>query len=133
MALNMKAIEQRLAAKRSELEQSLTDLTEAHPTPVDPNEASQGPQDFEETAVDFLETQQEQSIQVNQQSLLTEVQRAQQRIKDGTYGTCQRCGKPIPEKRLEAIPWAAYDIECQTIIEQENLSHEDAYDNSETI
>ena len=35
----------------------------------------------------------------------------------GTYGTCERCKKPIPDARLEAKPWAIYDIECEEIIE----------------
>ncbi len=96
-------------------------MTEAHPQPVDPLEASEGPQDFEEVAVDFLETQQEQSILVNEQALLTEVQRALERIDQGTYGLCLNCGQPIPEKRLEAIPWAAYDVKCQAQLEQKNL------------
>ncbi|TMD59031.1 MAG: TraR/DksA family transcriptional regulator [Chloroflexi bacterium] len=90
-------------------------------TPVDPIEASEGPQDFEEVAVDFLETQQEQSLLVNEQALLTEVQSALERIDQGTYGQCLNCGQPIPEKRLEAIPWARYDVKCQAKLEQENL------------
>src|SRR5438477_435117 len=35
------------------------------------------------------------------------------RIQDGTYGTCTNCGKPIPEERLEARPWATLCIGCQ--------------------
>lgn len=33
-------------------------------------------------------------------------------IKEGTYGICKRCGKPIAEKRLEAIPYVALCIDC---------------------
>jgi DnaK suppressor protein len=40
------------------------------------------------------------------------------RLDDGTYGTCVRCGKPIPEGRLEALPWAAHCIDCQTAIDR---------------
>ncbi len=40
------------------------------------------------------------------------------RLGDGTYGTCVRCGKPIPEGRLEALPWAAHCIDCQTAIDR---------------
>jgi RNA polymerase-binding transcription factor DksA len=35
------------------------------------------------------------------------------RLDSGTYGRCQACGKPIAPERLEALPWAAYDVECQ--------------------
>jgi len=40
------------------------------------------------------------------------------RLDDGTYGTCLRCGQPIPEGRLEALPWAAHCIACQTAIDR---------------
>jgi DnaK suppressor protein len=102
-------------------------LTEAHPVPTDPIEANDGPNDFEDIAVDFLEIQQEQSILVNERSLLNEVLRALKRIHDGTYGICVACGNPIPEKRLEAIPWAARDIKCEQALEQKNLSREELY------
>ena len=36
----------------------------------------------------------------------------------GTFGTCVRCGKPIAAGRLEALPWAAYCIECQRIVDR---------------
>jgi DnaK suppressor protein len=127
MAIDLIKMKTRLEAKRDELRSSIADLTEANPTPTDPIEAGLGPQDFEEVAVDFLETQQEQSILVNEQALLTEVERALQRISDGTYGKCVTCGRPIPEKRLEAIPWAARDIKCEEQLEQQNLSREELY------
>jgi RNA polymerase-binding transcription factor len=35
------------------------------------------------------------------------------RIHAGTFGTCTNCGKPIAPGRLEALPWAAWCIDCQ--------------------
>ncbi|MBV9713340.1 MAG: TraR/DksA C4-type zinc finger protein [Ktedonobacteraceae bacterium] len=127
MTIDIQRMKERLEAKRTELQRQIASLTEAHPTPVGPVEASEGPQDFEETAVDFLETQQEQSIDVNEQALLTEVNAALKRIEDGTYGLCVVCGQPIPEKRLEAIPWAARCVKDQEQLEQRNLSQEELY------
>ena len=121
MAIDLKVMKKRLEDKQAELQRSLAGLTEAQPQP-DPIGAGVGPQDFEEEAVDFLETQQEQSIQVNEQALLTEVQEALKRIEQGTYGKCVVCGRPIPEKRLEAIPWAALDVEHEAALEQRNLA-----------
>jgi len=118
---------QRLEERQKELQESIAGLTEAHPRPVGAIEASDGPQDFEEIAVDFLETQQEQSVLVNQQALLTEVQQALERIDNGTYGKCVDCGQPIPEKRLEAIPWAARDVKCEEKLEQRNLGVTETY------
>ena len=122
MSIDLHVMKQRLEDKRAELLRDISGLTEAHPKAVDPIEANEGPSDFEEVAVDFLETQQEQSLLVNQQALLTEVERALERIDQGTYGRCVDCGNPIPEKRLEAIPWAARDVQCEAKLEQKNLS-----------
>ncbi len=128
MTIDLDAMKQRLLAKQQELQGNIADLTEAHPTPVGAIEASDGPQDFEDIAVDFLETQKEQSLEVNSQALLTEVQRALARIEDGTYGTCVVCGQPIAEKRLEAIPWAARCVKDEEQLEQRNLRVTETYD-----
>jgi len=127
MTINLEQIKKRLEAKRAELQENIKGLTEAHPEPVGAIEANEGPQDFEDIAVDFLETQQEQSLLVNEQALLTEVERALERIEQGTYGKCVDCGQPIPERRLEAIPWAARDVKCEEKLEQRNLSVTETY------
>ncbi len=43
-----------------------------------------------------------------------EVEKALQRIEDGTYGKCVKCGGEIPRERLEAYPAADDCIECTT-------------------
>lgn len=128
MAIDLQKQKEKLLERQASLQEQIGNLTEAQPTPVDPIQASEGPQDFEETAVDFLETQQEQSIKVNNEALLSEVQAALKRIEDGTYGKCIVCGDPIPEKRLEAIPWAARCLKDEQQLEQRNLSREELYD-----
>ncbi|HWZ18417.1 MAG TPA: TraR/DksA family transcriptional regulator [Ktedonobacteraceae bacterium] len=128
MTIDLHQMKNRLEAKRDELRTNISGLTEAHPVPTDPIEASQGPNEFEDIAVDFLEIQEEQSVLVNEQALLTEVLQALKRIDDGTYGLCIVCGNPIPEKRLEAIPWAARDVKCEQALEQRNLSREEIYE-----
>ncbi len=54
------------------------------------------------------------------QEILAQVDSALERMDEGTYGSCLRCGKPIGEERLEAFPYVAFDIECQQIVEREN-------------
>ncbi len=54
--------------------------------------------------------------------IVADIDQALLRIDEGTYGTCQRCGKEIPERRLEAVPTARFDAECQTAIEAEDGS-----------
>lgn len=130
MTLDIPRMKQRLEAKRQELREQIRSQTEAYPQPVDPIELSEGPQEFEDTAVDFLEMQQEQSVLVNARALFTEVEAALKRIEKGTYGFCVECGKLIPEKRLEAIPWAARCVEDEAALERRNLSQEDTYNSS---
>ena len=46
------------------------------------------------------------------QKLLYLVDEALKRVGDGTYGICNLCGKPIPKKRLKALPYAEACIRC---------------------
>lgn len=45
---------------------------------------------------------------------LAEIDEALGRVRAGTYGTCERCGLPIAEGRLEARPAARTCIRCAT-------------------
>jgi len=45
--------------------------------------------------------------------LLREINEALARVEDGTFGECMECEDPISPKRLNAIPWAKYCINCQ--------------------
>ncbi len=49
--------------------------------------------------------------------MVADIDQALLRIEEGSYGTCARCGRPVDERRLEAMPTARYDAECQTAIE----------------
>ena len=51
------------------------------------------------------------TLEDNSTHVLTEIDGALQRIEDGTYGLCERCGQPIGGERLEALPWATLCIE----------------------
>jgi DnaK suppressor protein len=54
--------------------------------------------------------------------VLRDVVAALQKIDDGSFGNCERCGEPIADKRLEALPFARYCIDCQRLVEQEERS-----------
>jgi DnaK suppressor protein len=45
---------------------------------------------------------------------LQEIEAALERVEDGSYGLCERCGDPIPEARLEARPVARTCVGCAT-------------------
>lgn len=128
MTLDLQKIRERLLAKQAELQHDVSDLTQAQALDVDPSDASQGTGDFEDAAIDENTLVDTQSVEVNEQALLADVQTALKRLDEGTYGTCIVCGEPIPEKRLEAIPWALRCIKDEEQLEQRNLSQEDLYD-----
>jgi DnaK suppressor protein len=48
-----------------------------------------------------------------EQEYLTELERAGDRIADGTYGVCTRCGAALPPERLEARPAARTCVQCR--------------------
>ncbi len=50
--------------------------------------------------------------------MVADTDQALLRIEEGSYGKCGRCGRDIDERRLEAVPTARYDANCQTIIER---------------
>jgi DnaK suppressor protein len=43
-----------------------------------------------------------------------EIDRALAKIDNGTYGTCESCGQPIPRARLKALPYAALCVQCKS-------------------
>ena len=49
---------------------------------------------------------------------LAQIRDALARMDAGTYGTCERCGKPIPEARLNAVPFATLCVEDQEYVER---------------
>lgn len=51
--------------------------------------------------------------------LLRDVVAALQKIDNGSFGSCERCGETIADKRLEALPFARYCIDCQRAVEEE--------------
>jgi len=53
---------------------------------------------------------------------LREIRAALARIEEGSYGVCLSCEQPIPKKRLEAIPWAAYCVRCQEAIDAQRAA-----------
>ena len=53
------------------------------------------------------------TLEDNSEAVLASIERALERIEAGTYGTCTRCGKPIAEERLEALPYVELCIDCK--------------------
>jgi DnaK suppressor protein len=52
-----------------------------------------------------FEREKDLSIEQNVRDLLAKIERALQRIEDGRFGVCDRCGKPIEKARVKALPY----------------------------
>jgi RNA polymerase-binding protein DksA len=117
-----KALLEKYKQKLIELEDRLDDevhrLINAIPDEVNsPGELSNVPTHNADRDVELFETDVE--IIRNEQDLHAKVHEALARIEDGTYGTCQRCGRAISHVRLDAVPYAPYCKECAEILEKE--------------
>jgi YteA family regulatory protein len=66
-----------------------------------------------DTATETYDRELDYTLEENSEHVLAEIDAALTRIEEGTYGICTNCGKPIPEERLEARPWATLCIDCQ--------------------
>jgi DnaK suppressor protein len=79
---------------------------------------------IQNAAEDFDRLQQQLNREVairnldRESKLLKEVEAALKRVEEGTFGVCLRCEEDIPEKRLKALPWAAYCVSCQEQVDR---------------
>jgi DnaK suppressor protein len=64
-------------------------------------------------ASQVFEQQRDLALRDRAEGQLVLVDAALVRLDEGTFGSCQRCGRPIAPERLEALPWAAHCIDCQ--------------------
>ncbi len=64
---------------------------------------------------DAMEREQSFLLAANLRRTLAEIDEALGRIKDGSFGACEACGKPIEPKRLRALPYARHCRACQEV------------------
>jgi DnaK suppressor protein len=99
------------AALEAERDRVRTEIAEAIVAPGPMTYGSQAA-----AASQVFEQQRDLALRDHNTQHLEAVEAAITRLDDGTYGTCLRCGRPIAPERLDALPWAAYCIECQRIV-----------------
>ena len=64
------------------------------------------------------------AVSENESKQLALIDEAILRIDDDEYGHCQNCEKEVNPKRLAAIPWARYCLDCQELLEKGLLDDE---------
>jgi len=106
--LDLATARERLLAERTRTRQSI-----ANDRIVAPGPMTYGSQAAAATQV--FEQQRDLALREKEEQHLEAVEAAIARLDAGTYGRCTSCGGMIAAGRLDALPWAAYCIECQRL------------------
>lgn len=97
-----------LARERQRVERSLTDLE-----PAPDEELSHVDQHPADAGSELFETEREAGLATQLREELAAVERAEQRLAEGKFGVSVESGEPIPDERLERMPWAERTVEEQ--------------------
>ena len=97
-----------LARERERIERSLADLE-----PATDEELSHVDQHLADAGSELFETEREAGLATQLREELAAVERAQQRLAEGKFGLSVESGEPIPDERLERMPWAERTVEEQ--------------------
>lgn len=94
---------ERLAEERARIERELTE----HEQP----DTSGEPEDSGDQANELEQASTDSALVEDLRRTLEEIEKAEQRLEEGTYGKSVVSGDPIPVGRLEAIPWADRNVD----------------------
>jgi len=75
-------------------------------------------QDIADKAVSSYTREFLYSLSDGDRTTLLQIDAALARIEDGTYGLCANCSAQMAEKRLMAVPWTPYCLDCQELSEK---------------
>ena len=110
-------MDQTLKAQREELIQALMTTNDAFRSLVEEG-AETG--DAIDEASDAVDRKMLEALGAKDANRLQLIDSALLRIRQGKYGVCAKCNKPIPQARLEAIPHAVLCVECKSADERRN-------------
>jgi DnaK suppressor protein len=114
---DLKPVEDKLSAEREDLVRQIGEL-EARRLGAENGDASIDAGDEGEPETATLERERDFSLLDNARDLLSQVDRALEKIVEGTYGVCESCGKSIEAARLRALPYASLCISCKRLEER---------------
>lgn len=102
------AIRSALSDKRAEIEAELASLSAPA---TDSGDISFGKRVGDGTSI-AVERITQVAAHDGLQEVLADVVRAEAKLDEGTYGTCDNCGQPIPQGRLDVRPWSTRCVNC---------------------
>ena len=109
MTLDMASIADTLRERLASLDADLAELTAV---PRDPMSAVSFGKRIGDGTTEAIDRMTKVSTAEQLDVMRTDVVRALEKIEDGTYGLCDRCGASIPDERLEARPWSVRCVTC---------------------
>jgi len=110
-----------LLEERERVQKAIANLRDDHPGSLDDEVeevAATSDNHLGETASATLGREIDYTLGENSEQVLAEIEAALQRIENGTYGVCRKCGREISAERLEAYPWASLCIDDARLAER---------------
>jgi len=113
-AVDTERFRTRLLDERRRVLEAIQYLHEENPGSIQ-DEAQENPIDnhLGETASVTLDREIDYTLVDNEGRVLAAIDGALKRIDAGTFGICRTCGRPIGDKRLEALPYTTQCIDCK--------------------
>lgn len=108
------ALVERRDVLQAEYDQTLTEITELQRDRLTDSAGD----DQADTGTKTFEREQEISLANNLLERITQVERAIERLGEGNYGWCEKCGNAIPVERLAAFPSATLCVTCKQLEER---------------
>jgi DnaK suppressor protein len=119
--MELDKVRQELLAQRARLEREVQGFEEEFSVSLDETvEDTAYDQHPADSATAYVDREIDLSLEGNARSIVDQIDRALQKIDQGTYGICDNCGKIIGEGRLEVEPYAALCIDCRRLLERED-------------
>ena len=113
--VELQAYKGRLLALRSRIRGDVSTMTDgalSQSRSEAAGDLSAMPLHMADIGTDNFEQEQTLSFIQSDSKILDHIEEALVRIKDGSYGTCETCGKAIPKIRLNVLPYAADCVHC---------------------
>ena len=105
-------VRKHLEEEREQLQRQMADIEQS--TFADPQSELSGEVSFDEEYADSgtftFERERDLSLSNNIRDLIDKIDRALVRMDEGSYGLCERCGRPIEKARIRALPYATLCI-----------------------
>jgi RNA polymerase-binding protein DksA len=117
--VDSKALTERLLEERERVLSEISELDEDLSKSLEES-SGESPHDqhMAENATATLGREIDLTLQDNAKATLIKIDRAMHKLEDGTYGQCDKCGKPIGAGRLEIAPYSTLCVDCKRLDER---------------